>query len=312
MNWSGKLIENVNNIFESSWWLDIVSPNHWKEITIEESGKVIARLPYCFKNNKVIMPDFTQVCGIWIDNGSETNIQKQILMTENILEKVLEELDKYNSVQLRLDASFRYFLPFYWKGYTVVPKITYRIYDLDNLRAVYERFSKNVKRDIKYAERKVIIDSTTSSENMISLLKKTFSEQGRKLPCSESLIKKIILECEQRKCGKMFTAVDKEGNIHAAAYVVYDKNICYYLFAGRDSKFKKSNAQTLIIWKCIEFASNVSNSFDFEGSMIRGIENYFRRFGGTPTVYYAIEKLSISEKICSIVKSSVKKFLGYK
>lgn len=303
---------NVNSIFEEPWWLDIVSPNSWKEILIEEDNHLVARLPYSIKKNKVTMPQFTPTCGIWIKNDEKTGIQERNENIKKIVEKIVIELSKYRSIQLRLDPSLQYFLPFYWHGFSVIPKVTYRINNLNDLQLIYQNFSKNIKRDIKNAEKKVEIKYDTSPDIMVKLLEKTFREQGRKLPCSEDVIVRIMEESKKRNKGKLITAVDADGNIHAGAYLVYDGNACYYLFAGKDSDFKKSNAQTLVMWKCIEFASKVSAVFDFEGSMIEGIEQFFKRFGGEPTVYFEIRKLTILGEIKELIKPYIKKIIGYK
>lgn len=303
---------NVNSIFEEPWWLDIVSPNNWKEILIEEDNHLVARLPYSIKRNKVAMPQFTPTCGIWFKDEDGANIQEKNENIKRITEKIIIELNNYRSVQLRLDPSMQYFLPFYWKGFSIIPKITYRINNLNDLQSIYQNFSKNIRRDIKSAEKKVEIKYDTSPDIMIKLLKKTFREQGRKLPCSEDLIVRIMEESGKRNKGKLITAVDANGNTHAGAYLVYDKRVCYYLFAGKDPDFKKSNAQTLVMWKCIEFASNVSSIFDFEGSMIEGIEQFFKRFGGEPTVYFEVRKLTIIEEIRELIKPFIKKIIGYK
>jgi hypothetical protein len=45
-----------------------------------------------------------------------------------------------------------------------------------------------------------------------------------------------------------------------------------------------------LVWKAIQKAHQISGIkiFDFEGSMIRSIENYKRSFGATPVAYYNI------------------------
>ena len=57
-----------------------------------------------------------------------------------------------------------------------------------------------------------------------------------------------------------------------------------------------------IIWEGIKFASTASKTFDFEGSMIEGIESFFRQFGATPTVYYQIRKQNIALEIFEFIK----------
>ena len=44
------------------------------------------------------------------------------------------------------------------------------------------------------------------------------------------------------------------------------------------------------MWEAIQFASTVTQRFDFEGSMMEPVEKFFRAFGATQTPYFSISK----------------------
>ena len=111
---------------------------------------------------------------------------------------------------------------------------------------------------------------------------------------------------------KLLCAVDEQGRVHAAAYFVYDENTCYYLIGGGDPELRNSGAASLLLWEGIRFASTVSRSFDFEGSMIEDIERFFRAFGGTPQVYYRVSRLRGVHRFAEWMKPAAKKVLHYK
>lgn len=305
-------IEYVNNLFEQPWWLDIVAPDAWKDIVIEEKGEVIGRLPYCYKGKTIGLPPLTQTCGIWIKRQQMKPGNENLSYIKKIIDQLFEQLCDFKNVIIALDTSAEYFLPFLWKGFSVYPRISYRIENLEDMNAVYANFSKTVKKNIKSAEKKVTISTDSDIDVLLKIMDKTFAAQGRKYPVEAEIVSKIVKECDRRGNGKMFTARDGEGNVHACSYFVYDKHVFYYLIAGSDSEFRSSGAQTLILWEAIQYASKVSRVFDFEGSMVEGIETFFRRFGGKPVVYYEIRKESVVKEIMHIMKPRVKRFLGYK
>ena len=75
-------------------------------------------------------------------------------------------------------------------------------------------------------------------------------------------------------------------------FIVWDKKTAYYL-AGAGSGIKiNSGAIPLLLWHSIKFSSSVTREFNFEGSMIRPIEYFFRGFGGKLTPYYEITKIN--------------------
>lgn len=307
--------DNANNIFEQPWWLDTVSEGSWDEAIIEEKGHVVARLPFVKKKtwwgNKIVMPILTQTIGPWIYKFN-TNGNEHLSQQKDILSNLIDNLPRNKYFKLHLSSEVEYILPFIWKGFNVKPCYTYRISNLNDLERVYSNFNNTVKKNIRSAEKKVIIRDDLDIQVLINMMDITFKSQGRKYPISGELIKKIHRNCIKYNAGKLLAAQDNDGNIHACSLFVYDSNVCYYLISGSDTEFRSSGAQSLIIWEAIKFASTVSKVFDFEGSMIEGIERFFRHFGGKPTLYYEIRKIPIIFELFELMKPKIKRFLKYK
>ena len=237
---------------------------------------------------------------------------KDLAKQKEIIDSLLSQLPDAGGVRICLDHRCSYVLPCLWKGYKIVPSYSYRIKDLSDLDRIYGNFGNVVKKNIKSAGRKVRITDETDVDRLYGMLEATFKNQKRKYPHSKELIRNIVTECEKRNAGKMLTAVDADGNVHASSYFVYDEKVCYYLISGSSPEFRSSGAQTLILWEGIQSASKVSKAFDFEGSMIEGIEGFFRAFGGELIVNYEIRKQSFGGELYDILKPRVKRLIGYK
>ena len=104
------------------------------------------------------------------------------------------------------------------------------------------------------------------------------------------MVKKIDQACSKRNCRKIFFARDLQNRTHAALYLIWDENSAYYLMGGSDPALRNSGANSLLMWEAIQFASTVTNKFDFEGSMIEPIERFFRSFGAKQIPYSYISK----------------------
>jgi len=87
-------------------------------------------------------------------------------------------------------------------------------------------------------------------------------------------------------------AKDAEGNTHAAIYIAWDKQTCYYIMGGADENYRSSGAYSLLLWEAIKTASGVCKEFDFCGSMIPSIERFFRSFGGEQVPYFHLKKIN--------------------
>lgn len=305
--------ENVtpyaNSLFEQPWWLDIVAPGQWHEVFVrDKQDNVVARMTYVSDGKRIFMPEMTQNLGIWMDESIKGNYGKQ----KEIINELMSQVPKHKSVDQCLSPNNDYILPFRWLGFSYAPLFSYRLTDLSDLDAIYCNLNKTAKKNIKYARNKVKIYDELHFDHLWSLLNKTYEVQNRKNPSNREIIHKIVMTCEENGHGKYFEARDEEGHIHSCAYFVYDEEVCYYLIGASDAAFRGSGAQSLILWEGIQFAARNSKVFDFEGSNVEGIENFFRQFGGVCTPLYTIQKTSFLDEVWLAAKPRIKRMIGYK
>lgn len=304
-----KRSDYTNSIFEQPWWLDLVAKDEWKEVYVKDkAGHVLARFAYVEKNGHAYTPDFTQNIGIWI----REDVKKDYGSQKRIINDLFSQMKTIKSFKLTLAVENKYVLPFRWLGAKIEPRFTYRISRLDDMDALYKSFNKTVKKNINYARNKVKLCYDYNGEHLWQLYEKTFSSQDRKVPFNKNKMLEIAQFVVEKQCGRYVEAIDSQGNIHSCALFVFDKNICYYLFGAADRKFSNSGSQNLILWDGIQFASKHSKAFDFEGSMIEGIENFYRQFSGECLPYYVVSKVSMMKEVSEIIKPRIKRIIGYK
>ena len=308
-------IRFVNSIFEQPWWLDAVAPGRWGAVEIENDGRIIARLPYVkarrFGFKTLGMPEYTQTLGYWIDDTGAKNAKKYSRYKE-LISELIDKLPKGYSVDLELDHSCDYLFPFRWKGFVLHLAYSYRIEDIHDSNLIWGVLADNIRREIKKAQKILTVEDNHTIDDLIFMQNKTFERQGRKNHGSNELLKRLDKTLTDHDARKLLCAVDEKGRIHAASYFVYDSKCCYYLIGGGDPELRNSGASSLLMWEGIKFASSVSCSFDFEGSMIEPIERFFRAFGGIPTPYWRVTKLNTALSIADFLKPKMKRLIGWK
>ena len=304
----------ANSVFEQPWWLDIVAPGEWGEVTVKEGDETVARLPYVLQKGRITLPPLTQTLGPWMKpeyrqlQPGNTQLSKQ----KELIAALLGQLPRHKSFHVTFDSANEYILPYRWLGYRYEPEVSYRLSDLRDTDALYAALNKTAKKNIKAARNKTTLVEQPTAKMLMDLLDKTFEAQGRKWPHDRDLTRRIIEKSVENGHGKLLVAQDGEGNLHSGAFLLYDEKVCYYLLGGSDSAFRSSGAQSLVLWESIRFASTVSKAFDFEGSNVEGIENFFRQFGGSRVTNYCVIKQSFFADCLAMAKPRVKKLLGYK
>jgi hypothetical protein len=289
----GDTVAWANSFFEQPWWLDCVAPGAWREAVVHRGDGVVARLPYVLRRRlglrTIGQPPFTQTLGPWIA-PSEGRYARRLEAEKQLLEQLIDLLPRVDFFRQCFATAMTNWLPFYWAGFRATTYYTYRIEDLSDLDSVQHGFLEHVRRGIRRARNVVEVDRDFPLDELLRLDAQTYVRQGRKAPGSRELVHRIDAACAQRGVRRILGAVDARGRPHAALYVVWDERTLYALINARDPSLQAFGANTLLYWEALRLAAEVSRVFDFEGSMIKPVEHYFRGFGGRQTPYFCVWK----------------------
>lgn len=283
------------SLFHKSWWLDAVAPNKYTILSIRENEKILAAWPLTFKKlaglDLIMLPQLTPKLGMLFTSPRKMKYADQLSEEIDLMAKLLKLLPRHSLFYQRFAAEFTNWLPLYWANFKQTTRYTYVIEDLSDLDKVWENVRYSTKRKIKRAQKhglRVVTD--LGLEKLLDLNELTYKRQKLTLPYLREYVHRIDEACEKNTARKIFFAVDGAGQIHAAVYIVYDQKAAYYLIGGGDPSLNNYGAHFLALWEAIKFAGEVSQSFDFEGSMHSNIEPVFRGFGGVQKPYMEITR----------------------
>ena len=238
------------------------------------------------------MPAFTQTMGIWFNPDLEKeNYSGNLLRKQTICEQLIGRLPEHTYFVQNFHYQFTDWLPFYWKGYRQTTRYTYFLPDIRNITEIEKNRSYDIRQNIIKARTKYGMEIKTHlpTKQFLEINAKTYERQGRKAYKPEGL-SRLIETAYSRNQGNIWGAFDQEGQLHAAVFIAWQDDCAYYIAGGSDAVGRKSGAHLLILSEAIREVSNVSASFDFEGSMIQGVERVFRSFGAIQKPYFAITK----------------------
>lgn len=290
------LVEPTIPIFSRDWWLDAVcETENWDVGIVEKNGKIVASFPY-YSEKKIFkyikMPSLTQTMGVWISYPHGQKYTTKLSYETKILDDLIDQLPHFDGFNQSFHHSIENWLPFYWKGFKETTRYTYVIDDMTDLDFIYRGFKENIRREIKKAKKNVRVYEEENIEKFYEINTLTFRRQEMDIPYSLEFLKQLDEACAQHGSRRILFAEDEKGRIHGALYLVWDNNSAYYLMGGGDPDLRTSGASSLLMWEAIQFASTVTSKFDFEGSMIKPIERFFRSFGAVQKPYFHISKVN--------------------
>ncbi len=296
-------------LFAQAWWLDAACPEEWTVLTCpdrpecSDGGSETAYREDAAKNvwpkaampvhtpygNTVRMALFTQNTSIYLPPVNQTKEQK-------ILEELADALSRYRYVQVQFPPEQRQAQPFYWHGMDLCVRYTYRLERLRTWReqggpesienALLDGMSRGRQR-LRLAERQALRVKTCTTAEMTDLYRAIFARQGiRKKSHETACLERLIETTLQRRQGSLWGCYDADGRLQSAAFIAWQGRTAYYVAGG--SRKKNPHAQTLVLYKAITSCAAFCDIFDFEGSMIKGIAQFFRGFGAVPCPYIVL------------------------
>ncbi len=229
-------------------------------------------------------PPYFQNCGLWLDSRSG-NVYESHSLHKKLLSTISDFVQKCKWVNISFPAQIKDIQHFIWGGMECVPRYTYLL-NIEKSKDLLPNMSKGLRRDIsRIEETGIIFQSSLSREALSILYQSTAAHRGAE---EEAFWNPLISLMKDKPWFTSSTASlgDRNG---VACFVRVGEEVIY-LFGGAD-KVEGVPLGTAALWNSVSNSRDAgAEILDFEGSMIHGVERYFRSFGGELTLYFNIQK----------------------
>ncbi len=282
----GPTQHGTNSVFQQDWWLDAVAPGKWEVLELRSgSGELEARMPIVRDTllrgriHTVPMPELTQTLGPWITPSKAQKYSRQLTHDLELIAGLVELLPPADLVRQNCHYSIRTALPFHQAGFTLGLRYTYVIEGCDTTDAAWALLSKSRRKAVRSAQNNLEVRVCDDIEAFLRVYKKTFARQGMSPLLSDDFIRRVDSAAARAGARRMIGAFDESGALHTMDYLVFDDTCVWDIMSGSDPDLRNSNSGSLVTWEAIKFAVERGLVFDFEGSMLAGVEPVFRSFG---------------------------------
>ncbi len=263
----------------------------------DQSGEIVACWPYGIQKKYGCLvagrPHFSLYCGPWVAPSPNESPTKQ--------------LDHYHrsltALAAKLPAAERFFssccpaqdqhLALAKLGWTVKRSYSY-ILPTHQLTAaaIWSRMGADVRARIrKTAPPGAHIIEGHDPQLMIDFFARTAKRRGVAAFFPEAAFRRLFVACAQRQCAKYWLFTSEAGQPIAAVWLPYDQERAYLIGAAVDTTI---HADLLplgrLIWEAVQWCVAQRLVFDFEGSTLAGVEDFYRRFGPIQQAYNQVER----------------------
>jgi hypothetical protein len=284
-------------VFLNPWWLDLdAGAKNWDVVLVENNSQIIAALPYCLVKLKVFKgigdPPVAPYQGYHICYPKDqVKTASRIAWEYNAVKLLFEGLPRLTFFFQHFPPEIKNWTPLYWLGYRQTTKYSYLIDDLSQPDKIFGEFENRARTLIRKAESALVVYEEKDSQNLLDLIGLTYKKQNLKPPYDLDRLANLTGAVISKKVGKIYAAKDGEGNVHAVAFVVWDRGKTYYVIQAGHPSFLSGGGAALVVWHAIKDAADDGmESFDFTGSMMPNVEKFLRSFGGVPVQRHYITK----------------------
>ena len=272
---------------------------HWEALVITVDGEWQAVVPFVVTRRwgitNVAQPTFAQYWGICFRNRAFNHLYQQLSWKRRIVLAIADYFQKYDLFTQNFSPCFNYPIPFHWHGYQIHTRYTYQLGLEQEEAQLYEGLAAPLRRQIQKAQRNNLnIMEERSPASLLSLIRA--NEMKGNLILGKNMtnyqrLKKLSNWLVEEERGRLFIALDEAGQSQAAGLYGYFRGQCIYLAGAVLPEARSSGAMSFLMWEAIRRAkASGSEIFDFEGSMLKGVESFFRKFGAQPVPYLQIHK----------------------
>ncbi|MEM7163283.1 MAG: GNAT family N-acetyltransferase [Bacteroidota bacterium] len=226
------------------------------------------------RNEKKVIRAFLE----WLSNQSFPVVDISVSLHPDIFENV-------NTYSFDISAKYVYKLPL-----------------LGTEEELFKGLKSYTRSNLRKAQKELILIQKNDKSELIRLCDLTFDRQSTIYPRQELM---DILESQLLQKSRLDFFAQRDGVNIAAVSILFDQERAFYLIGGYDKSNSHRGASTLAMWAALcAMKKKGIQEFDFQGSMIPGVERFIRGFGGEKVMYTSIQRYPWYIKLIKKLKRS--------
>jgi hypothetical protein len=273
-------------IFHENWWLDIVAPGRWDEVTTER-----AYLRYAYRTKMMfrasLMPPLTRTLGPVVQiEGKKIETRQRAIFTA--VGELLDALPDFDRIEFNLDPAYTDTLPFQARGFQTRAQHTFLVDCRQPEATVWSEMRDTTRNKVRRAQESVSIVATDDAASFRTFYAANLNAE--KSYFDLRLIDALFAAARARNQARIMSAVDAKGDIHAQTFFIWDAHSYYYFLSSRREAIAHPGAVGALVWEGMRHAQQLGLIFDFDGVTSQARYQFMVGFGGKPATRFIVQK----------------------
>jgi hypothetical protein len=295
-------------IFHEPWWLDAASDRRWSEVTVEQGGRTVARLPLFSKRRWGLlvqtMPPLTHVLGPAIDEGAGSATTRD-LRRMNLLSELIGKLPPADHFTQTCHRELRDVVGFQARGFHTATQFNVEIEPAAK-DVLWRSLRDKTRNVIRQAEKRGEVISLPDPDEFVRFYARNLEQQRATSYFDLTRIKPIYEAAAARGQVEILATRTAEKNLSVASLFVHDAHATYYLLTTRDPKHADNGAAGLIVWQAMTAAAQSRRLFDFYGITSHGTARFYAGFGGRFSARHIVLRSTLRYESMRLARRLVK------
>ena len=277
VKWDAAVRNDPNPLpYGFSWWLDAATAENWQGLVLDDY-RVVLPLPRLRRFRilpTIIRPPYTQQLGPYGDvRGGDVGA-------------LLNSLPHTPQLALPLRPSIAV--------HEIPTRYAYRRrinYVLD-LTMPYQEVQAQFPKKLRQYLRRSVADrlEPIAVDELVALCRDRLGGRGGVRSFHFERLQTLIEACERQDSGSCYQLTEQGELLAAGFYPRQDNRIFNLAAASTEVGLRRRGMSRLLSLVFQTIAGQPGAAFDFEGSELPGVREYFAKFGGQDEGYYVVER----------------------
>jgi len=282
-------------VFHHSWWLAATASSFRILVVRNEEGALVGGLPLPSKSlgglRLLHSPALTPYLGPVFNLSGADGVCEQLHLMRSGGEALARAIGPFDSFRYIAGANAPDLQGFLWAGFSASLAYTFRFSSKQSVSEIGKSMTRTHMQKLTKAKRlNLDVSREGTLETLLELNRMTFERKGTAAPFDAGLVLRLWEAAQARGRADLYVAKTEKKQPVAALLTVHDERTTYQIISGFNPGFPDVPGQNLVLWTAIQDAMEAGRNYDFEGSSLRGVEAFYRRWGCQAVPVWRIEK----------------------